>query len=92
MDDRARLEKSHRATTRAWLQMHFCVLLWGFTAILGRAITLEALPLVWIRMVVVTAGLMMFPRFWKGLAQLSPRLIVIYLGIGTLVTAHWITF
>lgn len=92
MDDRTRLEKSHRATTRAWLQMHFCVLLWGFTAILGRAITLEALPLVWIRMVVVTAALMMFPRFWKGLAQLSPRLIVIYLGIGTLVTAHWITF
>lgn len=92
MDDRTRLETSHKASTRAWLQMHFCVLLWGFTAILGRAITLEALPLVWIRMMVVTAALMMFPRFWKGLAHLSPRLTLIYLGIGTLVTAHWITF
>jgi hypothetical protein len=30
---------------RAWLQIHFCVLLWGFTAILGKAITLPALPL-----------------------------------------------
>ena len=29
--------------TRAQLQIHFCVLLWGFTAILGKLITLPAL-------------------------------------------------
>lgn len=80
------------ASTRAWLQMHFCVLLWGFTAILGRTITLDALPLVWLRMVVVTLALFLFPGFWKGLARLSPRLMLIYAGIGALVTAHWITF
>ena len=33
-------------TTKAYWQMHFCVLLWGFTAILGKVITLPALPLV----------------------------------------------
>ena len=101
MDDLTQLEKVHAKTpsayrmtvsTRAWLQMHFCVLLWGFTAILGKAITLEALPLVWMRMVIVTAALLLFPQFWKGLARLSWRLILIYLGIGTFVTAHWITF
>ena len=32
-------------TTKAQLQIHFCVLLWGFTAILGKMITLPALPL-----------------------------------------------
>ncbi len=80
------------STTRAWLQMHFCVLLWGFTAILGRTITLQALPLVWLRMVVVTVVVLLFPGFWKGLSRMSPRLMLIYAGIGALVTAHWITF
>jgi hypothetical protein len=40
---------------RAFLQIHACVLLWGFTAILGKLITLPALPLVWWRMVIVVA-------------------------------------
>lgn len=80
------------STTRAWLQMHFCVILWGFTAILGRTITLQALPLVWIRMLVVTAALLLFPGFWKGLSRMSPRLMLIFVGIGAIVTAHWVTF
>src|SRR5688572_19829082 len=101
MDDLTQLEKASdsspqgygmTASTRAWLQMHFCVLLWGFTAILGRAISLDALPLVWLRMVVVTVVLLLFPGFWKGLSRMSSRLILIYLGIGALVTAHWLTF
>jgi drug/metabolite transporter (DMT)-like permease len=72
--------------------MHFCVILWGFTAILGRTITLQALPLVWMRMVVVTFALFLFPAFWRGLSTMSPRLMAIYAGIGALVTAHWISF
>ena len=72
--------------------MHFCVLLWGFTAILGKTITLEALPLVWLRMVVVTLALLVLPGFWRGLRRMSTRLMLIYAGIGVFVTAHWITF
>jgi drug/metabolite transporter (DMT)-like permease len=79
-------------STRAWLQMHFCVVLWGFTAILGRSITLEAIPLVWLRMIVVTVSLLFFPQFWKGLVQMPLRLKAIYFGIGVIITAHWITF
>ena len=45
-----------RATRKAFLQIHFCVLLWGFTAILGKLITLPALPLVWWRMLLVVGG------------------------------------
>jgi drug/metabolite transporter (DMT)-like permease len=80
------------APTRALVQIHFCVVLWGFTAILGKAITLRALPLVWWRMILVTAALMMIRRFWKGLITLRPRLIATYLGIGIIVMMHWITF
>jgi drug/metabolite transporter (DMT)-like permease len=79
-------------STRAWLQMNFCVILWGFTAILGKTITLPALPLVWLRMIVVTAALLFIPAFWRGLSRMSPSLIAIYVGIGVFVTAHWVTF
>jgi drug/metabolite transporter (DMT)-like permease len=77
---------------RAWLQIHFCVLLWGFTAILGKLITLPALQLVWWRMFLVSAALLFVPRFWTGVRQLPPRLVAIYAGIGMLVAMHWLTF
>lgn len=80
------------AHSRAWLQIHACVVLWGFTAILGRVITLRALPLVWWRMLLVTLALAMWPPFWAGLRRLPPRLVATYAGIGVLVTLHWITF
>lgn len=80
------------AQTRAWLQIHFCVVLWGFTAILGKLISLAALPLVWWRMVLVTAALLLVGKFWSGLRGLSSRLIWIYAGIGVVVALHWLTF
>src|SRR6058998_902494 len=72
--------------------MHFCVVLWGFTAILGKAITLAALPLVWWRMTIVTAALLVMRRFWSGLVKMPPRLIATYVGIGLIVAVHWLTF
>jgi drug/metabolite transporter (DMT)-like permease len=72
--------------------MHFCVFLVGFTAILGKTITLPALPLVWLRMIVVTVALLLFPGFWRGLSGMSLSLMATYAGIGVLVTAHWVTF
>lgn len=78
--------------TRAWLQIHFCVVLWGFTAILGKLISLHALPLVWWRMLLVAATLLVVRRFWVGLRQMHPRLIAAYAGIGVLVALHWLTF
>ena len=77
---------------QARLQIHFCVLLWGFTAILGKLITLPALPLVWWRMLLVVAALLLMPRVWRGLRAMPARLIWAYAGIGVLVSLHWLTF
>ncbi|WP_460813332.1 EamA family transporter [Luteimonas pelagia] len=79
-------------TARAQLQIHFCVLLWGFTAILGKLITLPALPLVWWRMLLVVAALALVPRVWRGLRAMPTRLLWAYVGIGVLVGLHWLTF
>ena len=79
-------------TTRAWLQIHFCVVLWGFTAILGKAISLSATPLVAWRMILVAAALVFAPHFWMGFRKLPLRMIIANAGIGVLVAAHWVTF
>lgn len=77
---------------KARLQIHFCVLLWGFTAILGKLITLPALPLVWWRMLLVSAALLPLPKVWRGLRAMPSRLRLAYAGIGMLVSLHWLTF
>ncbi|MEO6364741.1 MAG: DMT family transporter [Luteimonas sp.] len=79
-------------SNKAFLQIHFCVLLWGFTAILGKLITLPALPLVWWRMLIVVAALALVPRVWRGLRAMPRKLILSYCGIGVLVALHWLTF
>jgi len=80
------------AHRRALIELHVCVVLWGFTAILGKLITLPALALVWWRMLLVTLALACFPRVWRGLAGIPMRLVAIYAGIGGVVAVHWLTF
>mgnify|MGYP001548717023 CR=1 FL=1 len=77
---------------QARAQIHFCVLLWGFTAILGKLITLPALPLVWWRMLLVAASLLLLPKVRRNLRAMPWRLIGAYAGIGALVSLHWLTF
>jgi drug/metabolite transporter (DMT)-like permease len=80
------------ASHKAQFQIHFCVLLWGFTAILGKLISLPALPLVWWRMLIVVAVLALLPMVWRNLRAMPARLIASYAGIGVLVALHWLTF
>jgi drug/metabolite transporter (DMT)-like permease len=72
--------------------MHFCVMLWGFTAIIGRVVELEALPLVWWRMTLVAGILLGVPAFWRGVGRLTPRMAAIYGMIGVIVALHWLAF
>jgi drug/metabolite transporter (DMT)-like permease len=81
-----------KPATRATLQIHVCVLLWGFTAILGKLISLPALPLVWWRLAIVVAVLALVPSVLRSLRVLPARLWLTYAGIGALVALHWLTF
>jgi drug/metabolite transporter (DMT)-like permease len=81
-----------RPATTATLQIHFCVVLWGFTAILGKLISLAALPLVWWRMAIVVGALALVPRVLRSLRLLPARLWLAYAGVGALVALHWLTF
>lgn len=77
---------------RALLEIHLCVVLWGFTAILGKLISLPALQLVWWRMLLVSAALACVPRVWRALARIPPRRLAAFAGIGAVVALHWLAF
>jgi drug/metabolite transporter (DMT)-like permease len=80
------------AHRRALVELHVCVVLWGFTAILGKLITLSAMQLVWWRMLLVTLALACFPRVWRGLCQMSRRDLAVFAGVGVVVALHWLAF
>jgi len=76
---------------RAYLNLHFCVFLWGFTAILGKLITLQALPLVWWRVLLCSLTLwFVLPR--AQLRGMTRRAFWQMLGVGAIVGVHWLFF
>ncbi len=77
---------------RALLQIHFCVVLWGFTAILGKLISLPALPLVWWRMLLVVVAIALWPPVWRALRATDRRTLLLFSGAGVIVALHWLTF
>lgn len=83
---------SKRTLRIAQFQIHFCVLLWGFTAILGKLISLPALTLVRWRMLIVAIALLLVPKVWRGLRTISPRLLLAYAVVGFFVAMHWLAF
>jgi drug/metabolite transporter (DMT)-like permease len=72
--------------------MHAAVFLWGFTAILGRLISINALALVWHRLWITCLVLLFLPSVRKGLGRLGSSSWLRFSGIGLVVTAHWLCF
>ena len=79
-------------TKRAFFQLHFSIFLWGFTAILGKLISVPAVVLVWWRMPITCLSLLLLPSIYSELRQLSRRTAWQLVGIGGIVLAHWLTF
>lgn len=76
----------------AW--MHFIVLIWGFTGVLGRLISVSALDLVWHRIVLAVVFLWAYQRLLGGQLQRIPnrRLTGTLILNGLVLMAHWVTF
>lgn len=77
---------------RAYLEVHFAVFLYGFTAILGDLIQLPATILVWWRVLITSISLLFLIQFGRQLHTIPRQLIKQYMGIGIIIGLHWITF
>lgn len=83
---------SMTAAQKAYLQLHIAVLLFGFTAILGKMIQLSALVMVWWRVLITSLSLLLLINVFKLLRTLPRRQLLILMGIGTIVGLHWLAF
>ena len=74
------------------LQMHFVVLLWGFTAILGKLISLSGPVLVWHRLWMTVLTLMFLPGMLKTMRGFTRGEWVKLSIVGILTALHWVAF
>ena len=77
---------------KSQLQLHLIVFIWGFTAILGKLISLEALPLVWFRMLFAVFFIFIYIKFKKIPLQISSKTMLLFLLSGCIIALHWFTF
>ncbi|MEC7063881.1 MAG: DMT family transporter [Bacteroidota bacterium] len=77
---------------KSLLHYHFIVFIFGFTAILGALISLDATPLVWYRMVIGTLGLGIVLFILKQSFVVSRTIFFVAILSGIMISLHWITF
>lgn len=75
-----------------YLLLHLIVFIWGFTAILGALITLEAIPLVFFRMGLAVIFIVLFFLYKKKSFLLDTNGIIKFLITGIIISIHWIFF
>lgn len=74
------------------MALHAIVLVWGFTGILGKLISLDAYSIVWYRMLIAFAGLLIYAKIVRLPIMVDPLTLGKYLGVGFIVATHWILF
>ena len=79
-------------TTRTLIMLHTAVFLAGWTGIFGRLIALSGLPLVWYRMLVSVATLLLFLAFAHRLHKVSRPALLRIGACGILLSLHWVFF
>lgn len=74
------------------LKLHFIVFIWGFTAVLGALISINATVLVWYRMLFASIFLLFFIVLKKKSIFISTKQCIHLLFVGLLIALHWLFF
>ncbi|WP_433833200.1 DMT family transporter [Flavobacterium anhuiense] len=77
---------------KSYLNLHLIVFIWGFTAILGALITIDADNLVWYRMLIAMIFLGGFIVVKKQSFQVPIKEFFKLIFVGLLIALHWIFF
>lgn len=77
---------------KSYLHLHVIVFIWGFTAVLGALISLDALPLVWYRMVLAVGFILLYVWYKKIPLQIPTKILLQLLFAGVVIALHWFTF
>lgn len=75
-----------------YLHLHLIVFIWGFTAILGKLISIEAIPLVWYRMLLAVLFIAFYFVWKQKTFRLEKKAMLKFAFLGVVIALHWITF
>ncbi|NND16047.1 MAG: EamA family transporter [Eudoraea sp.] len=75
-----------------YFHLHFIIFIWGFSAILGKLISLDAIPLVWARMLFAVLFILGFMWVRKYSFRVSKGIRTLLIVGGIAIALHWITF
>ncbi len=81
------------STYKYYILLHLIIFMWGFTGILGKLIELDAFIIVWHRVLIafIALGLYLLVRK-KSLRISNWQSGLKLIGVGIIVTMHWLTF
>ncbi|MDR2221253.1 MAG: DMT family transporter [Flavobacteriaceae bacterium] len=77
---------------KSTLYLHIIVFIWGFTAILGQLISLEALPLVWYRIAIAIVSLLAIFAVRQQSLKVNRGNLIKFLLAGIVIALHWLCF
>lgn len=80
------------ASSSDYLKLHFIVFLWGFSAILGKLVSIPAVELVFFRSIFAATGMAAVIYFSKGSFYVTKRDFIYMILIGLIVALHWLAF
>ncbi len=80
------------ANFKDYLHLHFLVFIAGFTAILGELITINAIPLVWYRMLIALGLMLIYIKTAKVKLKINLKSFLRLSVAGIIIALHWITF
>ena len=75
-----------------YLLLHFIVFIWGFTAILGALISIDAIPLVFFRMGLAVVFIATYFLYKKKSFYLDRKGVFKFIYTGIIIATHWIFF
>lgn len=75
-----------------YLHLHFIVFIWGFTAILGKLISIDAIPLVWYRMLLASVFIALYFVATSKKFNIDKIALTKFFLSGIIIALHWITF
>ena len=77
---------------KALIQLNVAVFLWGFTGVLGRAISLDSIMLVWWRLLITMLSLWALYLVQAKARRIPARSVLVISLIGTVQALHWVCF
>ncbi len=75
-----------------YLLLHFIVLIWGWSPILGKAISVQAFQLVWFRILITLIALVIFFSSRKTSLKVDRKKFLMLFSIGAVIAIHWCCF